>query len=83
MLKIMTNFWFFKSFNIFFTNSFNYKKNQLKEKRHITLKNLRTFKYIVGMTDEEITEKVNAMITFMKTDEYWLERGGNGPYIWK
>ena len=41
---------------------------------------MRTFKYIVGMAEEEITEKVKEMIAHMKTDEYWLERGGNGPY---
>ena len=32
------------------------------------------------MTEEEMTEKVKEMITYMKTDEYCLERAGNGPY---
>ena len=33
------------------------------------------------MTEEQITEKVKEMITHMKTDEFWLERGGNAPYF--
>ena len=31
---------------------------------------MRTFEYIVGMTEEEITEKVKDMIEYMETDEY-------------
>ena len=41
---------------------------------------MKTFKYVGGMTEEEITEQVKDLIQYMKTDEYWLERGGNGPY---
>ena len=33
------------------------------------------------MTEEEMTDKVQEMIAYMRTDEYWLERGGNGPYF--
>ena len=33
------------------------------------------------MTDEEMTVKVGEMIEYMKTDEYWLHRGGNSPYF--
>ncbi len=32
------------------------------------------------MTEEDMTSKVEEMIQYMKTDDYWLERGGNGPY---
>ena len=59
---------------------FHYKKNHSKNKRYIILRNMRSFAYTVGMTEEEITEKVKGMITYMNTDEYWLERGGNGLY---
>ena len=40
---------------------------------------MRTFNYVIGMTEEQITEKVKEMITHMKTDEFWLGHGGNGP----
>ena len=42
---------------------------------------MRTFNYVIGMTEEQITEKVKEMITHMKTDEFWLEHGGNAPYF--
>ena len=42
---------------------------------------MKTFNYEIGMTEEEMTEKVKEMITYMKTDEYWLECGGTGPYF--
>ena len=42
---------------------------------------MKSFKYEIGMTEEEMTEKVKEMIAYMRTDEYWLERGGNGPYF--
>ena len=42
---------------------------------------MKTFKYEIGMTEEELTERVREMIAYMRTDEYWLERGGNGPYF--
>ena len=41
---------------------------------------MKAFEYRIGMTDEEMTLKVEEMIEYMKTDEYWLHRGGNGPY---
>ena len=42
---------------------------------------MKAFKYEIGMTEEELTERVREMIAYMRTDEYWLERGGNGPYF--
>ena len=42
---------------------------------------MRNFTYEIGMTEEVVTEKVREMIEYMRTDEYWLERGGNGPYF--
>ena len=33
------------------------------------------------MTEEEVEERVREMISYMRTDEYWLERGGNGPHF--
>ena len=42
---------------------------------------MRTFTYEIGMTDEEMTVKVEEMIEYMKTDEYWLHGGGNSPYF--
>ena len=42
---------------------------------------MKVFTYEIGMTEEVILEKVREMIEYMRTDEYWLERGGNGPYF--
>ena len=42
---------------------------------------MKAFTYEIGMTDEEMTVKVEEMIEYMKTDEFGLERGGNGPYF--
>ncbi len=42
---------------------------------------MRNFKYELGMTEAQITEKVKEMITHMKTDEFWLEHDGNAPYF--
>ena len=42
---------------------------------------MKYFKYEIGMTEEVLSEKVREMIEYMRTDEYWLERGGNGPYF--
>ena len=42
---------------------------------------MKAFTYEIGMTDEEMTAKVEEMIEYMKTDEYWLHRGGNSPYF--
>ncbi len=37
------------------------------------------FELEAEMTDEEITEKITELIAYMKTDECWLEHGGNCP----
>ena len=37
------------------------------------------FIYVVGMTEEEMTERVSEMIAYMRTDEYWIERGDSSP----
>ena len=42
---------------------------------------MKWFTYEIGMTEEVLSEKVREMIEYMRTDEYWLERGGNGPYF--
>ena len=42
---------------------------------------MKVFTYEIGMTDAEMTAKVEEMIEYMKTDEYWLHRGGNSPYF--
>ena len=42
---------------------------------------MRTFTYEIGMSDEEMTLRVEEMIEHMRSDEYWLHRGGNGPYF--
>ena len=42
---------------------------------------MKYFTYEIGMTEEVLTEKVREMIEYMRTDEYWLERGGNGPFF--
>ena len=42
---------------------------------------MKTFPYEIGMTTEAMTARVEQMIEYMKTDEYWLHRGGNGPYF--
>ena len=42
---------------------------------------MKAFEYVVGMTEEEMTERVREMIAYMRTDEYWLERGGSGPNL--
>ncbi len=42
---------------------------------------MKAFKYEIGMTEEEMTEKVKEMIAYMRTDEYCLKRGGNSPYF--
>ena len=42
---------------------------------------MKLFTYEIGMTEEVLSEKVREMIEYMRTDEYWLERGGNGPYF--
>ena len=41
---------------------------------------MKSFKYEENMTESEITQKVKELLRYMRTDEYWLERGGNGPY---
>ena len=42
---------------------------------------MKAFKYEIEMTEEELTERIREMIAYMRTDDYWLERGGNGPYF--
>ena len=42
---------------------------------------MKAFKYEIGMTEEEVEERVREMIAYMRTDEYWLKRGGNSPYF--
>ena len=42
---------------------------------------MKAFTYEIGMTDEEMTMRVEEMIEYMKTDEYWLHRDGNSPYF--
>ena len=42
---------------------------------------MKAFKYEIEMTEEELPERRREMIAYMRTDEYWLERGGNGPYF--
>ena len=42
---------------------------------------MKAFKYEIGMTEEELTERVREMIAYMRTDDYWLKRGGNCPYF--
>ena len=39
-----------------------------------------SFKYEENMTENEITQKVKELLKYMRTDEYWLKRGGNGPF---
>ena len=41
---------------------------------------MKAFKYEIGMTEEEMTEKVKEMIAYMRTDEYWLN-GAEPPHI--
>ena len=41
---------------------------------------MKSFKYEETMTESEITQKVKELLRYMRTDEYWLNRGGNGPY---
>ena len=41
---------------------------------------MRNFKYEEKMTESEITQKVKELLRYMRTDEYWLKRGDNGPY---
>ena len=41
---------------------------------------MNSFKYEETMEESEITQKVKELLRYMRTDEYWLERGGNGPY---
>ena len=41
---------------------------------------MNSYKYEETMEETEITQKVKELLRYMRTDEYWLERGGNGPY---
>ncbi len=41
---------------------------------------MNSFKYEENMTETEITRKVKELLKYMRTDEYWLQRGGNGPF---
>ena len=41
---------------------------------------MKSFKYDETMEESEITQKVKELLRYMRTDEYWLKRGGNGPY---
>ncbi len=41
---------------------------------------MNSFKYEETMEESEITQKVKELLRYMRTDEYWLKRGGNGPY---
>ena len=41
---------------------------------------MNSFKYEETMEESEITQKVKELLRYMRTDEYWLNRGGNGPY---
>ena len=41
---------------------------------------MKSFKYDETMEESEITQKVKELLRYMRTDEYWLNRGGNGPY---
>jgi hypothetical protein len=40
------------------------------------------FRYIKGMTHEEMTVKMKELIEYVKTDEYWINYGLNYPN-WK
>ena len=40
---------------------------------------MKTINYVIGMTEEKMTEKVKEMIAYMRTDEYWIERGDSSP----
>ena len=42
---------------------------------------MKAFKYEIGMTEEVLSERVREMIAYMRTDEYWLKRGGKAPYF--
>ena len=42
---------------------------------------MQTFKYEVGMTKAEMQERITDLLEHMQTDEFWLARGGNGPYF--
>ena len=44
---------------------------------------MKSFKYEIGMTEEDMTEKVQEMIEYMRTDEYWLERAETAPTFLK
>ena len=58
------------------------KEKALKGKTPMNIKEeMKAFEYEIGVTEEEMTEKVREMITYMKTDEFWLEHGGNAPYF--
>ena len=41
---------------------------------------MNSFKYDETMEESEITQKVKELLRYMRTDECWLNRGGNGPY---
>ncbi len=41
---------------------------------------MNSFKFDETVEEIEITQKVRELLKYMQTDEYWLERGGNGPY---
>ena len=42
---------------------------------------MKRFNYEIGMTEEVLSERVREMIAYMRTDDYWLKRGGNCPYF--
>ncbi len=37
------------------------------------------FKFDKNWEETEITQKTQELLKYMRTDEYWLEQGGNGP----
>ena len=41
---------------------------------------MRSFKFDETVEETEITQKVRELLKYMRTGEYWLEQGGNGPY---
>ena len=40
---------------------------------------MNCFKYDETMDETELPNKVEELLEWMRTDEYWVQRGGNGP----
>ncbi len=41
---------------------------------------MNSFKYDETVEESEITQKVKELLRYMRTDECWLKRGGDGPH---